>query len=416
MKRKTKIIAYIFSLGIVFVLGIFVGTSKQVMNTIVNDEGVVEINKVISLYSTHRSSEVSFDQYWEVWDKIKEKHINQPVNDVDLFYASIEGLVEGLHDPYSVYFSPEKAAAFAADLSGEFDGIGAEIGLRDGQLTVIAPLSKSPAEEAGLHPGDKIFAIDGKDISGMSLDESVGMIRGKKGTEVILSITQNGFSTMRDVSIIRDTISVPTVDWEMKDNNIVYLHISYFNETTWHEFDTAVRDILLASPRGIVLDLRSNPGGYLDTSVRVASEWVDSGVIVSEKFNDGEENTYESEGTHRLLGIPTMVLIDEGTASGSEIVAGALQDYGIATVIGQTTFGKGSVQDFEVLSDGSALKLTIAKWYTPKGRQIDGIGIDPDEAIEDMFVQKEGTEGVKADDYVDKGLERALEYLGTIAK
>ncbi len=397
---------------VIFVGGVFVGVNHTLGQNFYNDEGDIEITKIIDLYSKTRSEEVSFDQYWNIWDKIKENYVHQPVRDVDLFYASLQGLVKGLEDPYSVYFPPQKASEFAQDLVGEFGGIGAEIGIREDQLIVIAPLPGTPAEKAGLKAGAKILQIDGEDTSGMSLEEAVSNIRGQKGTEVVLTVTKNGLDTIQEVVIVRDTINIPTVSWEEKENNIVYLRISYFNETTWQEFDKAVKEIKLVSPQGMVLDLRSNPGGYLDISVKVAAEWIGEGTIVSQRNNSGTEDVHTAkQGKHRFVGIPTVVLIDEGTASGSEIVAGALQDYGVATSIGMTTFGKGSVQDFEILSDGSALKLTIAQWFTPRGRQINEIGIDPDEMIEEMFIQKEGTEGDHADDYEDIGLERALEIL-----
>jgi carboxyl-terminal processing protease len=410
--KTKKIIISTLVACIIFVGGMYVGMMRGVSQSIIGESGEVDISKVIELYAKSRSPEVNFDQYWEIWDKVHANYVTQPVNDVDLFYSSIQGLVNGLNDPYSIYFPPEKASEFAKDLSGKFGGIGAEIGLRDGVVTVIAPLKDSPAQKAGLKSGDKIFSIDGQDTFELSLDEAISKIRGEEGTSVVLGITTNGFETLREVTITRQIINVPTVEWKTQEGNIVYLRISYFNENTWTEFDKAVKEIVLSSPKGIILDMRNNPGGYLDASVKVAAEWVDGGVIVTERFNDGKEDAYDATlGKHRFAGIPTVVLIDEGTASGSEIVAGALQDYGIATIIGQTTFGKGSVQEFEILPDGSALKLTVAQWFTPKGRQINEKGIEPDQAIEEMFTQKEGTDGTREEDFVDNGLAQAIELL-----
>src|SRR3989339_599240 len=410
--HRAKNIALVVTGFFLFGLGVVVGITHKVSTTLFDDEGNIQINKVVGLYNKTHSSEVEFEQYWDVWDKIKQNYVKQPVDDVALFYGSLEGLVAGLGDPYSTYFPPAKAQEFTRDLSGEFEGIGAEIGLRDDQLIIIAPLPGSPAEQAGLHTGDKIMAIDGQDTVDMSVEEAVLKVRGKRGTEVTLAITDNGLETLHDVVIVRDTISVSSVTWEKKQNDIVYLRVGYINDNTWQEFDKAVKDILLESPKGIVLDVRNNPGGYLDTSVRIAAEWIDKGVIVRERFNSGKEDTYGAEeGKHRFVGIPTVVLIDGGTASGAEIIAGALQDYGVATIIGETTFGKGSVQEFEVLSDGSALKLTVAEWLTPKERQINDVGITPDEEMQDMFIQKEGTEGTAPDDYIDNGLARAITIL-----
>lgn len=411
IKNKFRRVGFAVLAVFIFSFGFLAGMIYDVKKEIFNKDGDVEITEVIDLYSKTRSPEVNFDQYWSIWDKIKKNYVDQPVDEVSLFYGSLKGLVDGLNDPYSVYFPPDKAKEFARDLAGEFEGIGAEIGLRDGQLTIIAPLVGSPAEKAGLKVGDKVLAIDGEDTYGLSLDEAISKIRGEKGTEVVLTITRDGIESAEDVKIVRDKINVPTIVWEMKDNNVAYLRVAYFNEGTWDEFDKAVKDIVLQSPVGIILDLRSNPGGYLETSVQVASEWIDSGVVVFEKFNDGRENSYPADGKYRFKQVPTVILVDEGTASGSEIVAGALQDYGLATVVGNTTFGKGSVQEFEVLPDGSALKLTTAKWFTPDGRGIDEEGITPDVVIGEMFEQIEGTEGLEETDYVDKGVEKALEIL-----
>ncbi len=395
----------------VFVSGVFTGTSYG-MRAILRGDKAFAASGVSDLFSQSNESTISFNQFWTVWKKVQEKYVHKPVNDVDLFYGSMVGMVGALNDPYSVYMPPVKAEEFKRDLSGEFFGIGAEIGLKNNAITVIAPLAKSPAERAGLRAGDVILLVDGNDVSGKSVDEVVTLIRGEKGTPVKLTVLSEKSSSPREITIVRDVITVPTVDWSMKEKNIAYLRISYFNDTTWNEFDKAAKEIQTKKPAGIVLDLRSNPGGYLDTSVKVASEWVKSGVIVYEKYHDGSEDQYTADGSkHRFAGIPTIVLVDGGTASGSEIVSGALQDYGLATLVGSKTFGKGSVQDFEYFPDGSALKLTIAEWYTPHKRQINKVGIEPDQVIEEMFVQKEGTEGTTSDDFTDKGLEKALELL-----
>lgn len=396
----------------VFVCGVLTGTSYG-MRALLHGNSVSAITNVTNLFSKSENPNISFDQFWDVWKKVQEKSVYKPVSSTDLFYGSMVGMVAALKDPYSVYMPPVKAEEFKRDLSGEFFGIGAEIGLKENQIVIVAPLPESPAEKAGLRAGDTILKVDGKDISGKAVDEVVTQIRGPKDTVVTLSIIKKGGKNAEDVKITRGVITVPTVTWDMKDNSIVYMRISYFNDTTWNEWDKAVKEVQAKNPKAIVLDLRSNPGGYLDTSVRVASEWVNSGVIVYERLNDGNKDQYTADiGKHRFVGIPTIVLVDEGTASGSEIVSGALQDYGAARLIGTKTFGKGSVQDFEYFPDGSALKLTIAEWLTPKERHINKIGIEPDEKIEKMFVQKEGTDGKSPDDFVDKGLERALEILG----
>ncbi|OIO18298.1 MAG: S41 family peptidase [Candidatus Magasanikbacteria bacterium CG_4_10_14_0_8_um_filter_32_14] len=400
---------------VVFFIGVTVGIGKDVSRNLLNSSGNVDITKVVNLYSNSRSDQIDFKQYWDIWDKIKKNYVKQPVDEVALFYSSLEGLVKGLDDPYSIYFPPDKAKAFVSDLSGAFEGIGAEIGLRDDRITVISPLEGSPAQQAGLKAGDIILAVDDIDISSLSVEEVVLKIRGPKQTKVILTIIRGENAEKQDIEIMRDNIDLPSVKWEDKGKGIIYLRVSFFNDNTWSEFDKVVKEIILKSPKNIILDLRGNPGGYLDTSVKVAAEWlaIDQGVVVSEKTNNGQIKKYNAtEGKHRFVGIPTVILVDEGTASGSEIVTGALQDYAVATVVGKTTYGKGSVQEFEVLPDGSALKITIAEWYTPKDRQINKKGLDPDVVLEgDMFVQKDNTKGDKSDDYIDRGMEKALEII-----
>lgn len=409
--KNRKYILFGSIIVLALVSGILLGRFFTLRSALFNEDGKVKITKVLDLYGKTKSEEISFDQFWEVWNIVKEDYVDKPVDDTKLFYGAIEGMVAGLGDQNSVYFSPEKAEEFARDLSGEFEGIGAEIGLRDGQLLVVAPLPESPAERAGLRTGDIILKIDDEDTFGLSVDEAVAKIRGKEGTTVKLSVIHNDSEIIEDIIVTREVINVPTTEWKMMENNVAYLRINYFNEDTWGEFDQAVKEMLLKNPKGLILDLRSNPGGYLETSIDVASEWVDDGLIVSEKFNDGTENKYESRGTHRLAGMKTVVLIDGGSASGSEIVAGALQDYKFATLVGETSYGKGSVQDFQVLSDGSALKLTVARWYTPLDRQIDKKGIEPDVVLENMYSDVSVDEKNGEVNYTDLGIEKALEIL-----
>lgn len=409
--KNRKYILFGSVIALALISGMLLGRFFTLRSALFNEDGKVEITKVLDLYSKTKSSGVSFDQFWEVWDVVKNEYVDKPVDDTKLFYGAIEGMVAGLGDQNSVYFSPEKAEEFARDLSGEFEGIGAEIGLRDGQLLVVAPLPESPAERAGLRTGDIILKIDDEDTFGLSVDEAVAKIRGKEGTTVKLSVIHNDSEIIEDIIVTREVINVPTTEWKIMENNVAYLRINYFNEDTWGEFDQAVKEMLLKNPKGLILDLRSNPGGYLETSIDVASEWVDDGFIVSEKFNDGTENKYESRGTHRLAGMKTVVLIDGGSASGSEIVAGALQDYKFATLVGETSYGKGSVQDFQVLSDGSALKLTVARWYTPLDRQIDKKGIEPDIVLENMYSDVSVDETNGEVNYTDLGIQKALEIL-----
>ena len=394
-----------------FGVGLWLGTSYLVRQEILGANGkTVEIAKVIDLRSRTRSSAVSFDQYWDIWDKIKKKHVGQPVDEVKLYYGSLQGLVRGLNDPYSAYFPPVEAAEFARDLSGEFEGVGMEVGMKKDQLVVVAPIAGSPAEKAGIKAKDAILAIDDKETSQLSLTEAIGKIRGPKGTTVKLVLLSFGETKTRELSIERAAITVPSVKWEQKDNGVAYIRIGYFNEKTGQEFDAAVRDIkrVMTQPRGIVLDLRSNPGGILDESVLVASSWVGDKVVVRERSADTSMHDIKGKGVAVFAQIPTVILVDEGTASAAEIVSGALQDYKLARLVGTKTYGKGSVQDVEPLPDGSALKLTIAKWLTPNSREIDGVGIQPDFIVDPMFKQ---TGTASSTVMVDLGLAQALKMI-----
>jgi carboxyl-terminal processing protease len=332
--------------------------------------------------------DVDFSDFWRTWQTVKDRHVSEPQSDLNLFYGALEGLVGSLGDPYSVFFDPEFAQRFNDELSGTFEGIGAEIGIKQNLLTIIAPLPGTPASRAGLRPRDRILAVDGEDTSNMSLDYAVSKIRGEKGSTVMLLIGRNGWSEAEEVPIIRDTIFVQSVQWETvehKGKKIGIITISHFNEDTEASFSQGVREMLLEDPEGIILDLRSNPGGFLDTAVKVAGEWISHDVVLREKFGDNNIKDYVSDGQSRLSGSKTLVLVNGGSASASEIVAGALQDYGKATIVGDQTYGKGSVQDYTEYNDGSALKLTVALWYTPKDRSIDKDGITPDIFVLNTF-------------------------------
>lgn len=416
-KDRTKkfIIANILLFGtICFCIGFFAGGTLTVKDLVSNDEGEVEITKVIDLYSATRSDSVEFEKFWTVWNDVKEKYVDQPVDEVDLFYGAMEGMVSGLDDPHSVFLPPREAKEFASDMSGEFSGIGAELGMREGQLQVIAPLDDSPAMQAGLRSKDVIITINDEDATGLSVHEAVMQIRGPKGTVVQLGVFREGIDGIKKIAITRDDITIPTVVVKDLEDGIAHFRITHFNQETYRQFIKESGRLLENNTKGIVLDLRSNPGGLLISAVDIADAWVEQGPILNETFRDNRKQTYSARRTPFLKNIPTVVLVDGGTASGSEIVAGALQDYGIAKIVGQKTYGKGSVQDFEVYDDASALKLTIAKWFTPNGRGIDKEGIEPDIVLDELFELRPGIteeEAESRDDYIDKGIEKALEIL-----
>ncbi len=401
-KILIAILAGFFVLG-VFSAGLLYGAKNGIL---INNLVRVGTGKVLNKDITPKQylQDVSFSLYWDLWDTIQKRYYDfKNVKEVDMFYGSLAGMVAALNDPYSVFLSPQVNEEFTDELSGKFEGIGAEIGIRKDQLTIIAPLPDTPAFRAGLKIGDKILAIDGIDTQGMALDKAVSLIRGEKGTKVKLTIATASDNEIKDVEIVRDTINIISVTWEQKDNQTAYIKISYFNEDTFERFRQAVAEALKNNPKNIILDLRGNPGGFLDTAVKIASYWVDNQPVVLEKLYDGSITTFPAVGKPVLKDKKTYILINGGSASASEIVAGALQDYNLATIVGEQSFGKGSVQDLINFVDGSAVKLTVAKWLTPKSNAIDQVGITPDVVVE-----------MTSDDYDenrDPQLDKVLELI-----
>lgn len=379
--RSLIILAIALITVVTFSLGFYIGRARGVVSVVPEGEGQVVGEGEIPSYL---AQDVDFQQFWDTWNFVKESFYRQPVSDVDLYYGSIKGLVSGLDDPYSVYFDPEEAEEFNASLEGSFEGIGAEIGIKDDRLQIVAPLDGLPASQAGLLPGDWIVLIDGVETTGMSVEEAVTLIRGEKGTQVVLTIAREGVDGLTDYSITRDKIVIDSVKWTVDENNIMTIGISTFNHDTSELFSQAVQEALAQNVEGIILDLRSNPGGLLTTAIDIASAWVGYDEVVIERAQ-AEVQAFKGVSAPRLEGIPTVVLVNGGSASASEIVSGALQDYDHATIVGTQTFGKGSVQDYRELEDGSALKITTAVWYTPNGRSINEEGIPPDVLIDYTF-------------------------------
>lgn len=349
-----------------------------------------------------KPKDLDFSKFWDVWSKIHEKYVGE-INDEDLVNGAIAGMVSGLDDPYSALLLPKESQGLIEELSGTFGGVGIEITVRDGNLTVVAPLDDSPAEQAGVRAKDVILKIDDKEAANLTFEEAVQAIRGKPGTKVTLTILRQGLEGLKEIEIEREEIKVSSVEYEKKDN-IAYLKLRQFGTDTTSLLQNYAKEIKKDSTiKGVVLDLRNNPGGFLDTAIEVASVFIEDGVIVYEESKSGAQKPYEAQGRAYLSGTPLVVLINEGSASGSEIVAGAIQDWGIGKLIGKTTFGKGSVQDLEDLGGGFALKITTAKWLTPNGRTINGEGIDPDIEV-DLT-----DEDIKNDR--DPQLDRAIEEL-----
>lgn len=333
------------------------------------------------------SNQADFSLFPTVWDRIHRDFINANVNDRTLFDGALAGLVSGLGDPYSAYLGPDEAAAFDRELSGKVEGIGAEIGVKDRAIVVIAPLPGSPAEGAGVKAGDRIRSIDAQDALGLTLDAAVQRIRGPAGTRVTLVI-QSGDGEPRSVTITRATVRVipVTVDREAGAEGkgpILVVALRSFTADVDKDLVTALTPHLTPEPSGMVLDLRGNPGGFLEGAVAVAGEFLTSGPAVIEEGRGGQRQNHAVDGRPILKDVPLVVLVDHGSASAAEIVAGALQDAGRATLFGSRTFGKGTVQTLTELPNGGDLKLTVAKWLTPKGRSIAPDGIAPDRVVED---------------------------------
>lgn len=334
------------------------------------------------VFPQHNSGPLNFALLEDVWDVIKRDYAGESVNDETLFYGALSGMVQALGDPYSQFFTPQGVEELRSELAGTFEGIGAEIGVRDGGIVVIAPLPQSPAQRAGLVTGDRILAIDNESTDGMALDIAVSKIRGAQGSTVTLSIGHQDGGDPQDVEIVRDTIKLESVTWQRESapgagNDLALITLNHFNSDTAARVKGIANEIAAMNPRGIILDLRNNPGGFLDSAVDVSSAWVGDKVVVREEGKSGET---EHKGTNSatLSAFPTVVLINGGSASAAEIVAGALQDWKVATLVGDTTFGKGTVQELESLGNDAAVKLTVATWLTPLGRAINKTGIAPD--------------------------------------
>ncbi len=328
-----------------------------------------------------KPKDVDFSLFWKVWDEVHQKYVGD-INDEQLVQGAINGMVGGLGDPYSLLLRPEQSSQLLDELSGAFGGIGVELVVRDGSLTVLAPLKDSPAEKAGLKPKDVILKIDDKDATKMTFEEAVAAIRGKPGTSVKLTVVRQGLDTFREFNIQRTEIKDTDVSYEKK-GDVGIIRIRQFGENT-NDLVRKYADQIKGdkSIKGVVVDLRSNPGGYLDSAVQVSSVFIEDGVIVYEEGKDGKKQEYKAEGRATLGSMPLVVLVNEGSASAAEIMAGAIQDYKKGPLVGKKTFGKGSVQELLTIGDDLSLKITIAKWLTPSGRAINGEGIKPDVEID----------------------------------
>lgn len=396
---KRHVAVYVFIVFILVSFGIGLWSGKVFYSPTEKTTYLDVINR-----ATPETKNLDFSLFWRVWDSVATKAYRQPVDQKKMFYGAIKGLVSAIDDPYSSFMDPEETKDFDQELAGTLEGIGIEIGIKKEKLTVIAPIEGTPADQSGLRAGDWILKIDDESTLEMSLDAAVQKIRGPKGTLVKLSISRNGTDEPINTEIARDQITIKSIKYKMLDNDIAYLKMSQFGDDTVREFDKAVFQMQSQNARGLILDLRNNPGGLLDDAIKIGGEFLEKGVIVKEKVADGSILDLRSEGPARLTNLPVVVLVNEGSASASEILAGALRDHRQVPLIGTKTFGKGSVQDLESLPQETSLRITVAHWLTPNGHEIDEKGLEPDIKVE-----------LTDDDYNndrDPQLDKAKEVIG----
>lgn len=378
MKRKNlRTLLYIgvslVLISLVFGAGVFVGYSNR-----------PEIDKVFTVANKTPAftTTADFNAFWKVWNTLNDKSIYaNKVTDQEKVWGAIKGLAASVGDPYTVFFSPDENKLFKDEIQGSFGGIGAEIGMKDNILTVIAPLKDTPAFNAGIKAGDKILKIDKTTTNDMTVDKAISLIRGEIGTKVTLIILRSGEQNTREVVVTRAKIDTPVVDTEARSDGIFVIKFHSFSENSDSLFRDALLKFINSNSHKLVIDLRGNPGGYLDSAVNIGSWFIDKGkVIVEESTGNGViGKVYRSHGPRIFSDtLDLVVLVDGGSASASEILAGALQQQGIGTLVGETTYGKGSVQELVGITDTTSLKVTVANWLTPNGTSISLKGLEPD--------------------------------------
>ena len=391
MKLFVKTIS--ISLLALFIFAIGIGAGYLLRDYIIKDQPSDMASEDIGLY-------------WEVWNRVEEQFYGGVPEGSNVTYGAIKGSLSVLDDPYTIFLEPEPAAQEKASLEGQFGGIGAFVRRDEAGRVILEPMREQAAEQAGLQTDDVLIGIDDTEITPeMTTDEIVALIRGEVGTEVILTVEREGETEPVKLTVVRAIIQTPSVTWRIleEDPTIGYIQMTSFTERTSAELSQALDDLLEQDAKTFVFDLRRNGGGVLDTAIDVASEFLRDGVVLKEDRQNEGQRVYDVRGGGQLLDQPLVVLVDGGTASASEIVAGALQDYGRATLIGEKTFGKGSVQLIYELSDRSRLHVTVAKWFTPNGNLIDGVGLKPD--VEVLFSEEDHQTGR------DPQLERAISFL-----
>ena len=389
--------------ALVFVLGIYVGYNQR-----------PEIEKVFNLSGKETTviTQTDFSPFWKVWNTINEKYPDaNEITDQNKVYGAISGLVDSLNDPYSVFFSPDETKLFEDEIAGSFGGIGMEVDIKDKVLTVVAPLKNTPAYRAGIKPGDKILKIDKITTPDLRIEEALKLIRGEKGTIVTLTILHDGEKESKEIKIIRDIINVPTLDTELRPDGIFVIKFYSFSASSNSLFRDALKKFALAKTDKFLLDLRGNPGGYLDIAVDISSWFLPGGkIIVTEDYGNNKEPEIFRSKDYNLFNdkLKFIILIDGGSASASEIVAGAMQDYKRAIIVGGKSYGKGSVQEVVNVTPDTILKITVAKWFTPNGNLITEKGLTPDYIVEN---KKPARNALPSDAGGDPQMDKAVELL-----
>ncbi len=397
-KRIPTIVLFTLLFFITFFAGIYVGDINR-----------PEIEKVLGISNkeTQVITKTDFSPFWKVWNTLNEKYPSaSKITDQDKVYGAIGGLVSSLNDPYSVFFTPDETKSFEEEIAGNFDGIGMEVGLKDKILTVIAALKDTPAYKANIKSGDKILKINDTVTSNLSIEQAIKLIRGPKGTTVTLSIFREGSEKPEEIKIVRDTINIPTLDTELRKDKIFVIKLYSFSANSANLFRNAMKQFAESGTDKLLLDLRGNPGGYLDAAVDMASWFLPEGkTVVTEDYgNNKKAEIFRSKGYNIFNDkLKFVILIDDGSASASEILAGAMQDNGRAKLVGSQSFGKGSVQEVIDITPDTILKITVAKWLTPSGTSISEKGLTPDYPIE--ITQKD------IDAKIDSQLNKAVELL-----
>ena len=394
---KTFVIFFLIAaVGLSFGVGFSVGKNQS---RIVPIEGVANLE-------AGKPQGVDFSLFWDTWRNLQAKYVHSDTFDYQkMVYGAVSGMVSSIGDPYTIFMNPQEAKTFMEDVSGSFEGVGMELGIKNKQLQVIAPLPETPSIKAGIRAGDQILKINNTTTENMTVEKAVSLIRGPKGTTVTLSLFRDTWKAAKDFVLEREVIKVPSLKWEMKDNAVAYIHLYQFSEKAGNDFSKAASEIMAQHAKKIVLDLRNDPGGYLEVSQDIAGWFLERGqTVVIESFSPKtKQNVYQAKGNALFSKTPVVILINEGSASASEILAGALKDNRGVLLVGTKSFGKGSVQEISNLQGGSSLKVTIADWLTPKGISISKKGLTPD--VEVKITDKDFEQGK------DPQLLKALELI-----